>query len=176
MRFPIIIAALAFALPCFGDDPNFNEPRPTATDTRNQLDAQAPIDDTDSRSARQDFGRDTDLRRSPSPDPAMLIARIEQLEQRIAILERHFATAQNRQFGRELVSPPTPEFGPTYRLDPTEQPLGNGDAQLNNPSARQTPKAQQIPQDRQRFNFNGQWFYIVPVDDLREADNPRTRQ
>jgi hypothetical protein len=88
-----------------------------------------------------------------------LLQRVEQLEKRIASLEarlgrpyappKYLAQPQPIQPAPKVPqwtpAPPTPQ---PWRIMPPMQPDGN------------------VPRSWQRFEFNGQYFYIIPVDEF----------
>ncbi|QDT04847.1 hypothetical protein K227x_32440 [Rubripirellula lacrimiformis] len=101
------------------------------------------------------------------PNYAQLQERIDQLERRIVELESQ--RKPHRQFAPQATQPPNDHF---YRTPtPTSPPIRDPNSTLpSHPTPHQpaqTPHGN-APQNWQRFNFNGQWFYIVPI----EGTNP----
>lgn len=92
-----------------------------------------------------------------------LLRRIARLEQRVAALE-----------GSSRPIPPQPyaqPYAPTRpnRSMPTLPPNNRPNFQMPraNPPASQPP--QPLPKGWQRFEFNGSYFYIIPVDDVAKT-------
>lgn len=91
-----------------------------------------------------------------SPTEQKLLARIQQLEERIAALEAR-PRAQRRE---------SPNAQPP-RLRQRVQPIPRDRAPARPPSN------ENVPDSWQRLEFNGQTFYIIPADDL--GQNARQR-
>ena len=134
-----------------------------------------------------DFPRLSDSRLSQqSRDVQGMLQRIEQLERKVAALEAHQAASRypqpnapippnNHSYPNQLYEPspqriqpsPRDQSSPRDQLGPRVQAGPTPGASPNwyvPPSSRTLPPSSD-PQNRQRFNFNGQWFYIIPVED-----------
>jgi hypothetical protein len=109
-------------------------------------------------------------------DKQQLLNRIEALEQRIIQLEtavhpRQFAPP-NSTNGAFYPSPPiAPQPGPAY--PPHVQPIPPQPQAV--PPYQPVPRTQ-VPETWQPFKFNGQWFYIVPVDQVDARVGQRQRR
>lgn len=141
----------------------------------------------------------------PAPDygesekratPKQMLARIMELEKRIANLEAML----RRQAGvtppsdRSQKSPPPPLRGPAIPPGSSQQPTAPMvPVPPNNRFPNQTPfypqpqshpsqsqtvpvpplPREQVPKNWQRFEFNGRSFYIVPIDEVLPANRSR---
>lgn len=100
------------------------------------------------------------------PNYAQLLERIDQLERRIVELERQqnshrqLAPKSLQLPNSQLYRTPTTPVPPSPNL--TRPPQGTPLQPI------QTPQ-RNVPKSWQRFYFNGQWFYIVPVDSMNPA-------
>ena len=91
----------------------------------------------------------------PAPTLEQLKERLEKLEDRVGALEAE----RPRRFA------PVPAPGPRLRPRPPRQ----GDMQPVPPGyapPRQQPSEERVPESWRRFEFNGQDYYIIPVDDV----------
>lgn len=95
-----------------------------------------------------------------SPAEEQLLARIKRLEKRIAELE-----ARQKAEGSTYTRPSAP---PSARQIPLDQLKVQPVPQDAAPSPR--PREQEsVPEGWQRFEFNGQTYYMVPADELPTA-------
>ncbi|EMI57546.1 secreted protein [Rhodopirellula sallentina SM41] len=170
MRTLSLILTFAFVSACLGGAPGAGDSSPVRTDLQSQADGAKRTYGGATGTAEADSRFAIDHTLAPNSESAALLARIDQLEQRISILESHLGASQSYPSRQVLVSPATPGFGPVYRLDPIEESKVGNDAESSKPFEKPGPKTQEVSLGLQQFNFNGQWFYIVPVDDPRLAD------
>ena len=94
-----------------------------------------------------------DARIDETASNEQLFRRLGELEQRIAVLE-----------SRILGYPVSPKVYPApYHAAPPVPPRG---PVLRAPDAAASPAQddRRVPESWQRFEFNGQYFYIIPVD------------
>ena len=87
----------------------------------------------------------------PAPTLEQLKERLERLEDRVAALEA--------ERPRRFVPAPGPRLRP--------RPPRDGDLQPLPPDfvpPRQQPEEERVPEGWRRFEFNGQDYYIIPVD------------
>ena len=145
-----ICALFAFASYCNGDDTPRSYANPTDSDAANETHTEPPFDE------QQPPKLDEATRKYISEHVHKLIdkyeARIEQLENELA--RRPKPQPAPRYATPTPVQPPPSPYAPSQ---PTPAP-----AQLPSPYAQ--PSLSTVPDTWQRFNFNGQWFYIIPVE------------
>ncbi|WP_413432623.1 hypothetical protein [Crateriforma spongiae] len=106
------------------------------------------------------------------PTCAELQKRIDQLERRILELERQ------SKYRPQIVPPSTRSLnGQVYHVPAPAIPRT---PDMTQPS--QTPSSQpvqpprgDVPQNWQEFYFNGQWFYIIPIDARNGLRGPERR-
>jgi|GEM_PF-5119588 len=104
-------------------------------------------------------------------DYKTLLKRIDQLEKRIAELE-------NLQVAQPSVATRTPQI-PNDNFYQAPIPPNPG-PHATVPPAYGTPQRlapiphENVPQGWQLFNFNGQWFYIVPIENAQSASSHRS--
>lgn len=84
------------------------------------------------------------------PAAQQLLERIEKLEKRVAALE----AKQPRRVAPAL---PAPQLPKEWRLQPSPR---------DDAPSRRLPPDESVPDNWQRFEFNGQDFYIVPIDEI----------
>lgn len=99
-------------------------------------------------------------------DIVKLLSRIKQLERRVATLEeRQTPRLHTAPWGNQ---PPNadPHPSPVQPIPPNPGPNQNPiiPPAYGDPLQPIAPSPDNAPQTWQRFNFNGQWFYIIPVE------------
>jgi hypothetical protein len=106
-----------------------------------------------------------------------LLERIEELEKRVAALESRlaspYAPPQPYRPGK-----PYPHVTPAPSYPPYSPPRApqHSPYSPNPPRGYIEPKVQpdeRVPDSWQRFEFNGQYFYIIPVDEFENTTRER---
>jgi hypothetical protein len=113
-------------------------------------------------------------------DIAELLKRVKDLEQRVAQLEA--SAKQTTPIAPVPQSPqyPTPKYYPHVAPVPPSPytPNGNPYSQPPAPNATHVPPVapgSNVPKTWQPFHFNGQWYYIVPIDEATARIDHSTR-
>ncbi|MGB7326664.1 MAG: hypothetical protein WBD31_17440 [Rubripirellula sp.] len=98
------------------------------------------------------------------PDLSQLLERLGQLERRIAELETRQTPL--RPVTPQATTPPNGHLpqSPTQVIPPNPNSYSTQPPTYSTPLTPMQPRQGSAPQGWQRFNFNGQWFYIVPID------------
>ena len=118
--------------------------------------------------------------RSPEPSERLgggemaklkLLKRIDQLEKRVAELESRLA--QIKPTG-PVPRAPSPYRQPAPRDNWPYQPTQPPQPQYYRPTPVPPPTDVKPPKHFQRFEFNGQYFYIIPVDQIAPSTTSRT--
>lgn len=89
-----------------------------------------------------------------------LLRRIEELEKRLLELESRIAPKSTQSYTVPRAHPPSP-FG-----SPRQQPTPQYSEPQPVPHTQPAPNPHTMPDNWQRFEFNGDYFYIIPVDEF----------
>ena len=114
-----------------------------------------------------DSARDS---QNKTKDIAQLLKRVKDLEQRVAQLEA--SAKQTTPIAPVPQSPQswTPKYYPHVAPVPAQPYTPNGKPYSQPPAPNATPvppaaPESNVPKTWQPFHFNGQWYYIIPIDE-----------